>query len=128
MTTQILLVNSTKGTQKVADGFPHTFSGVGVDFVNPVSISIFSPLFLTMANGRMEASKPMVASPLIGVDLSGNYSELMHMRLKGLPIRLMHHTLSYLTTLSSNRPYNWRAVNGVATVSSSLVGSSTGWV
>ena len=121
-------MNPTKGSQKVADGCPHTFSGIGVDFVNPVSINIFGPLLLTVANARMGASNLMVTSPLIGVNLSGNFGELMHMRFKGLPIRLMYHTQPYLTTLSSNRPYDWRAVIGVVTVSSSLVGSPTGRV
>ena len=116
ITIQILFMNSTQGAQKVADGCPHAFDGVGVDFVNPVPISIFGPLFPTMANARMRTSNPMVASPLIGVDLSGDLSELMH------------YTQPDLTTLSSNCAYNWRAVIGVVTVSSSLVGSPTGWV
>ena len=68
-------MNSTQGSQKVADGCPHAFDGVAsVDFVNPVPISIFGPLFPTMANARMRTSNPMVASPLIGVDLSGDLS------------------------------------------------------
>ncbi len=128
ITIQILFMNSTQGAQKVADGCPHAFDGVGVGFVNPVPISIFGPLFPTMANARMRTSNPMVASPLIGVDLSGNLSELMHMRFKGFSIRPMHYTQPDLTTLSSNCAYNWRAVIGVVTVSSSLVGSPTGWV
>ena len=76
----------------------------------------------------MGASNLMVTGPFIGVDLSGNFGELMYMRFKGLPIRLMYHTQPYLTPLSSNCAYNWRTVIGVATVSSSLVGSPTGWV
>jgi hypothetical protein len=62
---QIFLVDSAKRAQKIADGGPQAFDGVGVDPPASIAVVIPRPFLLPMTHGVMGALDPVVSLPFI---------------------------------------------------------------
>ena len=123
-----LLMNAAKGTQEITNGRPNAFNGIGVNFSNPIGISVCCPLPLTVAHRGMTAVESQVALPLIGINGSLLLGELMDMFRKCLLVGLSYHPESHLTALPAHRANNRRSVIGIGAPSLALIGTPAGRV
>ena len=123
-----LLMNAAKGTQEITNGRPNAFNGIGVNFSNPIGISVCCPLALTVAHRVMTAVESQVALPLIGINGSLLLGELMDMFRKCLLVGLWHDPESHVTALSSHGANNRWSVIGIGAPSPTLVGTASGRV
>ena len=121
-------MNTSKGTEEIANGRPNPFNGIGVNFSNSIGIGIYCPLALTVAHRGMTAVESQVALPLIGINGGIGLRELMDMCTKCLLVGLWHHPESHLTALPSHGANNRWPVISIGAPSPTLVGTASGWV
>ena len=79
VTCKVFLVNTSKGTSEIANRRPHTFTCVGVNLTNSVTVVVSCPLAITMTDGCVKANDMIVTLPFVGVDLGGRKGKLMNM-------------------------------------------------
>lgn len=85
-------MNAPKGTQKVANGRPNAFNGIGMNLSNAISISISCPLSFAMTDGEMGAIESTIALPFIGINGRSLCGELMDMSREGIGVGVMCHS------------------------------------
>ncbi len=79
VTRKVFLVNTSKGTKKIANCRPHAFTCVGMDLTNTITVIVLSPFAITMTDGCVKANDMIVTLPFVGVDLGGRKGKLMNM-------------------------------------------------
>jgi hypothetical protein len=61
-----------KRAQEIADGSPHAFRCVGVNFVDAIAIIIACPFSLSMTHCSIWSKDVVVASPFVRKDLGSD--------------------------------------------------------
>lgn len=79
ITRKVFLVNTSKGTKKIANCRPHAFTCVGMDLTNTVPVIVLSPLAFAMTDGCVATNDMVVTFPFVGVDLGSRKGEFMNM-------------------------------------------------
>ncbi len=77
VTREVFLVNTSKGTSEIANRRGHTFTCVGVNLTNSVTV-VLSPLPITLTDGWVKANDLIVTLPFVGVHLGGRKGQLMN--------------------------------------------------
>jgi len=90
-------VNTAKGAKEIADGGPHTFCRVGVDFADSITIIITGPFSPVMTHRGMGPNDVIVAAPFIGKDLGLRLSESVDMLKQRWLIGMVNDRCSYCT-------------------------------
>ena len=123
VSTQVVLVNTAKGTEEITGGRPHPFDRVGVDFADTVAIVIACPFVLAMAHRGMTPNDVVVAAPFIGKDARSCLSELVNMLTQGWLIGMVNDAQSNLAGFSSDGAHNGWAIVLVRSMSALFVGT-----
>lgn len=110
VTGKMLLVNTPKGTQEIAQSGPHPFGGVGMNLSNAVAIIVTRPFMDAMIDGDMLARNVVVSTPLVGVDPRGRGSEVGNVALQRFAIGVFDHPQAHLPALPPNRADHRRAL------------------
>src|SRR5215813_274877 len=121
---QILLVDATKGAQKIAGGGPQAFDGVGVDFTEAIAVIIAGPFFLAMPHGGVDPIDAIVPLPFVGVTRGIFFGVAVHVFLPRLPIGMLTHPQPALATFPTAGPHDGRAIILIGPVASSFVGAT----
>ena len=114
-----------KRTEEIANRCPNAFNRVGVDFSDPIRISISCPLSFPVANCGMTPIESRITAPLIRIYSGSQLGELMHMRKQRLFIGLMHDPQSDLTRLASYGAYNRWSVFGIGATTPAFIRTAT---
>lgn len=62
-------MDTSKRTEEIPHGRPHTLSRVGMNFTDAVAIIISGPFFVGVTDGGVGSDDMVVSLPFIGVDL-----------------------------------------------------------
>jgi len=122
----MLLVNPSKGAQKVTQRRPKAFDGVNVYLTYAVPILVSCPLAITVTDGLSVSFDLAVAFPFVGVDRCMVEGASMNMRTQALSIGTAEHPQAHLSTLSTDSADDWGAVVLIRSVSLRFV-SSPAW-
>jgi len=122
---QILLVDSSKRSQKVSRCRPQPFDCVDMNFSHSIAIIVSRPFFLTMTNRVVRPVDFVVALPFVCVTGGSLLCITMHMLSQGLPISMIAHSQAALATFSANSFDHWRPIIFIRAMSRLLVGSSS---
>src|SRR5262245_11945597 len=125
---QILLVDPTKGAQKITCRGPQAFDGVGMDLTDTITIIVARPFFLAMTHRVVSALDFVVALPFIGVTPGVSLGVPMHVLLQRLAIGMGPHPQTTLPTVTSHSPDNGRPIVVVRPVPALLVGAAARWI
>ena len=67
----------------------------------------------------------IVAQPFIGIDLNAGQGAGMDVMFEGFLVGVMNHPQANLTTLTANRPHNWRTIIVIGAMTALFVGPTT---
>jgi hypothetical protein len=121
---QILLVDATKGTQKIAGGRPQAFDSVGMDLADAIAVVITRPFFPPVTHSVMRTLDLVVPLPLICVTGRVSLGVAMHVLLQCLAIRMVPHAQATLSTVAPHSPNNGRPIVVVCPVPPLFVGTT----
>ena len=122
---QIVFMNTSKRTQKIAQTSPPTFIGVYVHFADTISIVIARPFILSMTDSMAYALQAIVTIVFIGVERGFRLGETLHKRAKCLALGILHHTNTHLARFSTNYGTYWWTIIFVRAASTSFVRSTS---
>ncbi len=122
---QVLLVDSSKWSQKVSRCRPQPFDCVDMNFSHSISIVISRPLFLCVTNRAVSSVDFVVALPFIRVTDGFLFCVPMHMLLQSLPICMLAHSQAALPTFSANCSDHWGPIIFIRPVTTPFVSPSS---
>ena len=71
-------MDAPKRTQEISECRPNAFNGVGVGFVNTITVCVSRPLAVFMADDRMDAVNAVIPPPAICIHGGCRQRKLMH--------------------------------------------------
>ena len=114
-----------KRAEEIAHRGPHAFSGIDVYLANAIPVIITSPFMFAVADSGMRANDVVVAQPFVGIDLIASQGAGMDVMFEGFLVGVMNHPQANLTTLTANRPHNWRTIIVIGAMAALFVGPTT---
>jgi hypothetical protein len=126
VTTEILLVNTTKRAQKIAHRSPHPLNGIDMHLADAVAVVITCPLFRLVRNRRVRADDVVVALPFVSVHLATSLGVPVDTIVQSLFVGVLNHAQTHLPTLAPYCANDWRSVVVVSAMPPPFVGPSAG--